>query len=260
MPLKQKISVLGCGWLGMPLAFAFVRQGYSVKGSDTSGKKSDQLREGGVLPYFIHLNKAKNEISGFLESEVLILCVTSKNVDDFKNLIHQIEKSPVKKVLFVSSTSVYPTTNGIVTETSTVTDSALTEIESLFRSNRHFKTTIVRFGGLFGYDRKPGRFFPSGKKIDHPEGFVNFIHRDDCIGIISQILEKNVWQETLNACADTHPTRRAFYTNEVLKLGLKEPEFNEYSLNEFKIVNSDKIKELLGYTFKHPDLLNHTEE
>jgi len=231
----------------MPLALSLVQKGFDVKGSNRSNAKSDALKQGGVIPYVLDLNQANDELSGFLQSDVLVIAVTSKQVEDFRNLIHQIELSPVQKVLFVSSTSVYPNTNGIVTETSEVIDSALTQIESLFRSNATFQTTILRFGGLFGYDRQPGRFFPVGKKIDQPEGFVNFIHQDDCIGIITQIIEQNLWQETLNACADAHPTRRAFYTKEALKLGLPEPEFTESPVVEYKIISSEKLKKMLGY-------------
>ncbi len=236
----------------MPLALSLVQKGFDVKGSNRSNTKSDALKQGGVIPYVLDINQANDGLSGFLQSDVLVIAVTSKQVEDFRKLIHQIEQSPVQKVLFVSSTSVYPNTNGIVTETSEVIDSALTQIESLFLSNTNFQTTILRFGGLFGYDRQPGRFFPVGKKIDQPEGFVNFIHRDDCIGIITQIIEQNLWQETLNACADAHPTRRAFYTKEALKQGLPEPEFTESPALEYKIISSEKLKKMLGYRAPAP--------
>lgn len=260
MSLKQRISILGCGWLGMSLALALVQKGYEVKGSTRSDAKSEALKLSGVLPFVVDLNKENNELSDFLQTDVLIIAVTSKQVEDFRNLIQQIGKSTVSKVLFVSSTSVYPNSNSVVTETSDVINSALTQIESLFRSNNAFKTTILRFGGLYGYDRQPGRFFPAGKKIEQPEGFVNFIHRDDCIGILSQIIEQNLWQETLNACADTHPTRRVFYTNEALKLGLPEPEFIESSVIAYKIISSEKLKKLLDYSFLFLDLMRHEED
>jgi len=244
----------------MPLALALVQKGLEVKGSSRSVAKSDMLKQGGVIPYVIDLNQANDDLSGFLQTDILIIAVTSKQVEDFRNLIDQIEKSTLQNVLFVSSTSVYPNTNSIVTETSEVINSALTQIESLFRSSTAFKTTILRFGGLFGYDRQPGRFFSIGKKIDQPEGFVNFIHRDDCIGIISRIIEQNHWQETLNACADTHPTRRAFYTKESLKLGLPKPEFTESTVSAYKIISSEKLKKLLEYRFLYPDLMDYEEE
>ncbi len=258
--MKQRISILGCGWLGMPLALALIEKGYIVKGSNTSNVKSDKMRLNGILPYVINLNQRDYDIADFLESDVLLIAVTSKNVDDFRYLIDQIVKSMVKKVLFISSTSVYPNTNQIVTEDSKVNDSALSEIELLFKSNSVFKTTIIRFGGLFGYDRKPGKFNPVGREINNPEGYVNLIHRDDCIRIIQQIIKHNIWQETLNACADTHPKRRDFYKKEAIRLGLQEPHFNKSSMNEYKIISTDKLKDMLSFSYKYSNLLDYEEK
>jgi len=35
----QKVSILGCGWLGKPLAVFLISKGYLVKGSTTSDEK-----------------------------------------------------------------------------------------------------------------------------------------------------------------------------------------------------------------------------
>ena len=163
----------------------------------------------------------------------------------------------MQKVLFVSSTSVYPNTNGIVTEETHTNNSPLADIEKLFKSNSFFESTIIRFGGLFGYDRKPGNFFKSGKKIENPEGYINFIHRDDCIRIIEQIIVKDAWNKVLNACSDSHPTRREFYLNEAKKLDKSRVFFNEKSENDYKIVNSEKLKKLLDYEFEYDNLMDY---
>ena len=120
-----------------------------------------------------------------------------------------------------------------------------------------FESTVLRFGGLFGYTRKPGNFVKPGKKMENPEGFINLIHRDDCIQIIEQIILKNAWNKVLNACTDSHPTRREFYSKEAKKLGKPEVIFNEESENNYKIINSQKLKDLLGYEFIHKDLMNY---
>lgn len=252
--MKQKISILGCGWLGMALAIELINKGYSVKGSTTSTHKIDQLKANQIEPFKIDTAARDDDYLGFLNSDILIIAITSKNMRDFEHLITQIESSKLQKVIFVSSTSVYPNTNGIVNEDSPVNYSSLSEIENLFKSNNTFQCTIIRFGGLFGYNRKPGNFFKTGKQIGNPDGFINFIHRDDCIGIIQRIIETNTWSTTFNAVADSHPSRREFYTQEFNKIGRPDPIFNEKSLNEFKIVSSDKLKSLLGYQFKHSDL------
>lgn len=254
--MKQRISILGCGWLGLALASELIDKGYEVFGSTTSSFKITQLAEKGIKPFLIDLGNTDVELMDFLHSEVLIIAITSKSIEDIENLIKHIVASEVQKVLFISSTSVYPFTNGIVTEETVPSKVPLSEIEKLFITNTSFKSTIIRFGGLFGYDRIPGRFFNPNKPIENPEGYVNLIHRDDCIEIMEQIILKDLWNEVLNACADTHPKRREFYLQEIQKTGKSEAVFNENSKNEFKIINSQKLKTLLNYEFKHADLMN----
>lgn len=255
--MKQRISILGCGWLGLSLAVDLIDKGYRVNGSTTSISKISKLEAKGITPFVIDISDKDANISDFLNSDILIIAITSKNSNDIKNLIKKIEKSEVRKVLFVSSTSVYSNTNEIVTEETHTNNSPLAQIEKLFITNPIFESTIIRFGGLFGYDRKPGNFFKSGKKIENPEGYINFIHKDDCVQIIEQIIKKNIWNEVLNACSDSHPTRREFYLNEFKKVGRPTALFNERSENNYKIVNSQKMKSLLDYEFKYADLINY---
>ena len=246
---------MGCGWLGLPLAVELVNVGYHIFGSTTSTDKIKVLQENGITPFLIHIENSLDDLGGFLDTEVLIIAITSKSIPDMKNLIKKIKESEVQKVLFISSTSVYPFMNGIVTEATETANTPLAEIEQLFITNKAFKTTILRFGGVFGYDRQPGRFIKKDKPVEQPEGYVNLIHKDDCIEIIKQIILKNVWNEVLNACADSHPKRRDFYLREVQKLGEQSIAFNENGALQYKIIDSRKMIELLNYKFKYGDLM-----
>ena len=93
--------------------------------------------------------------------------------------------------------------------------------------------------------------------INYPDAFVNLIHRDDCIQIIKEIIAKNIWSKTLNACTDTHPKKRDFYTKEFKKEGRNNPIFKEFFPNEYKIINSDLLKSILNYNFIHSDLMHY---
>lgn len=252
--MKRTISVLGCGWLGEPLALQLINNGFEVKGSTTSSSKLSRLKEAGIEPYLIALESIPSGISSFLDTEILIVNVPSKNVDRFKELVDHVVNSSIKKVVFISSTSVYSYSKDLITEKSAVNTSALVDIEQLFNTNSQFETTVVRFSGLFGYNRKPGNWFSNGKKIPNPEGFVNMIHQDDCIRIIEVIINQDIWNETFNGCADTHPTRREFYTKAKLSIGGGLPEFEETDLPQYKIISSEKL-EKMGFTFKYPDLM-----
>ena len=255
--MTQRISILGCGWLGLALAIDLTYKGYEVYGSTTTDSKIKILEEKGIKPFLIDISNPDVDMSDFLISDVLIIAITSKSITDIKSLIKKIEESQVQKVLFVSSTSVYPFTNGIVTEETKTSNTPLAEIEQLFITNPSFKSTIIRFGGLFGYDRKPGKFIKPNRPVENPDGYVNLIHRDDCIEIIEQVISKNVWNEILNACADNHPKRRDFYLREAQKIGEHTVLFNEKSESEYKIVDNQKIKNLLNYEFIHADLMKN---
>ena len=250
----KTIGVLGMGWLGKPLATSLLEEGYRVKGSTTTERKLSEIEDLGVAAYLVNIEDFE-EFDAFLQCDVLIVAITSKEVDAYERLIEQIQESSVQKVIFISSTSVYPDTNAVVTEDNETVDKPLTQIENLFRKNRFFETTIVRFAGLFGGNRHPGNWF-QGRKIPQPEGFVNMIHQEDCIRIIQHIIEQNVWNETFNACSNHHPTRRAFYTYAKQSLGLDAPAFEETAQLSYKIISSRKLQEVLGYEFVYDDLLS----
>jgi 3-hydroxyisobutyrate dehydrogenase-like beta-hydroxyacid dehydrogenase len=51
-----QISILGCGWLGLPLAKALLENGFAVKGSTTSQEKLSVLENSGIQPFLIALS------------------------------------------------------------------------------------------------------------------------------------------------------------------------------------------------------------
>jgi nucleoside-diphosphate-sugar epimerase len=247
-------SVLGCGWLGKPLAISLLDAGFTVKGSTTSEEKLDNLTAVGIETYLVNISEFE-AFDDFLNTDILIIAITSKDVDGFENLISQIQNSPVQKVIFISSTSVYARINKVMTEEDAVLETPLSEIENLFRENTFFETTIIRFAGLFGGERHPANWFKNGRKIPQPKGFVNMIHREDCIEIIHTIIDRNCWNQTFNACSNHHPTREEFYLNARMSKGLEAPIFEENENYQWKIISSKKLQDVLEYTFIHDNLM-----
>lgn len=231
--------------------------GHDVKSSTTSESRLQVLSSIKVKPFLLAIGQPSNNIHGFLQADVLIVNIPSKDIDGFGKLLKEIENSEIRKVLFVSSTSVYENNNKTITESGgeESTLNPLLTIENLFRNNRKFETTIVRLGGLIGYSRNPGRFFSNKKLVRNPDSTVNLIHRDDCINIIEQIVAQEIWGEVFNCCADTHPTKREFYTQAAKQLGVSVPNFQESDDLIFKIISNQKVKRILDYEFVHPDLM-----
>ena len=198
----------------------------------------------------------------FLSADILIINITCKNIAGFRRLITAIEQSKISKVLFVSSSSVYQNLNREVTEDEGVEnpDSPLFQIEQLFQQSSAFRTTVLRFSGLVGQGRHPGRFFRGGKTIKQPDAPINLIHFDDCIGIIDAIIHQNVWGEKFNGCSDTHPKKRQFYPDMAKLAGYPLADFAENDTLNFKIVSNQKIKQRLQYQLQHPDLMQLNQE
>jgi nucleoside-diphosphate-sugar epimerase len=254
----QTISVLGSGWLGLPLAKAFVYSGYNVKASTTRLERQSELHSVGIKSFVIDIANLNDRVSLFLQSEVLIINITSKQLSDFIELVNVIERSKIKKVIFISSTSVLRTIKKFNEQVTEQNEPPLLAIENLFRSSHAFDTTIIRFSGLVGYSRHPGRFFQSGKWVQNPDAKVNLIHRDDCINIIQEVIRQQCWGDVFNCCADTHPSKRDFYSQTAKSIGLPAPNFSTSTStsNHQAIVSNEKIKRVLNYTFKYGDLMD----
>ena len=276
----DKISVLGCGWLGFPLAKSLLEKGFTVKGSTTSLEKMSTLEKNGISPFQIELSEQeiKGEIALFLEnSKTLIINIPPSLrgkdsstglgmtlVKKIQTLIPFIEKSSVKNVIFISSTSVYADDNTIISEATkphpnTENGKQLVAAELILQNNKNFRTTIVRFGGLIGENRHPITFLSGKSTIENPDAPINLIHQEDCIGVIEKILLPNSRNqnsnlernETFNAVAPFHPTRKAYYTQKAIERNLPLPEFDESKPSVGKTISSNKIETILKYQFKN---------
>ncbi|MBZ4044052.1 NAD(P)H-binding protein [Flavobacterium hibisci] len=265
-----KVSILGCGWLGLPLAKRLIEKGNSVNGSTTSENKISILKEARINPFLVTLESesVSENINDFLaESEVLIIDIPPKLravnpdsekkvfVEKIKNLIPFIEKSTVKKVLFVSSTSVYGDNNDSVTEETkpnpdTESGKQLVLAEKLLQENQNFETTILRFGGLIGEDRHPVTSLSGKENLANADAPINLIHQKDCISIIEEIINQSKWNDVFNAVAPFHPTRKDYYTQKAKEQNLTLPKFRPEKSNVKKVISSAKIENNLNYKFQ----------
>lgn len=265
------ISILGCGWLGLPLAEDLRDAGHFVKGSTTTAEKLELLKGKKITPFLLKLNPALEceNCEEFWNSELLILNIPpgrkQKNVESFHErqisaVIEKLNNSPVEFVIFVSSTSVYPEKAGLVDEDDTEegkaarpSGNALLKAEKMLMKQTHFQTTVLRFGGLYGRDRHPAKYLAGRKDLEKGSAPVNLIHQDDCIGIIREVIDKNIRGEIFNGVSDGHPPREMYYTAAAKSLGLEPPVFKEDKAKNYKIVSNRKLKRLLKYKFQHPN-------
>lgn len=249
---------MGCGWLGLPLAKSLLAAGYRVHGSTTSEEKLKSLAEAGIQPFLIRLGEdgINGPIDDFLSgAEILILNVPPKlrgahreNYVLKMQAVHRaLTASSLKKLVFVSSTSVYGSLEGEVSEASppvpdTESGRQLLETERLFREDAGLQTIIIRFGGLIGPERHPVTFLSGKKGLKNGQEAVNLIHLDDCIHLLQTVMEDGHWNEVFNGVYPLHPRKREYYVREALLRKLPPPEYlNTEEENQGKIVLSSNF-------------------
>ena len=223
----------------MPLAKSLVKKGYNVKGSVTSAEKMNTIDDPEIDVSVVKTEANTISISNpdFFKTDVLFINIPPQRIPDIEavypaqigQILPFIAKNKIEKVIFVSSTSVYPEINGEVTEEDDFqpekgSGMACLNAEQLLQKQADFATTIIRFGGLIGADRNPHRFMKRGIKNGPGLKPINLIHLDDCIGIVHHILK----------VANAEP-----------------PEFDASNDSSFKIVSSEKLINKLGYSFKY---------
>jgi nucleoside-diphosphate-sugar epimerase len=267
------ISVVGCGWLGLPLAESLIARGFRVKGTTTTSHKLEILANKGIDPYLVHFTRENLSIDAeILDSDLLIINIPPGGRDPQKSGNYQLmadyfatrlPDSPVRKIILVSSTSVYQENNTEIfeadlAEPDSETGKLLEDTENKFLAIQNKKICVVRAAGLVGPERHPGKFFRSKSNVPNGLAPVNLIHRDDVIGIIHKLIESEDASGIYNACSPSHPSKKNFYQVAARNAGFPPPDFIPEKLS-WKIISSSRVYDDLGYVFKYPDLIKWLE-
>ncbi len=264
----KTISILGCGWLGAPLAFRLLQEKYNVKGSTTRTEKLPSLRDIGVKPYLIRLDP---QLSGqhaaeFFRADVLIIDIpplvqkhgAQHHPQQIEAVLEAVSEHEQLKVIYISSTSVYPAAGNDLREEQADPEApganiTLLKAEALLKSALGDRVTILRSGGLMGYDRISGKWSRGTEVADTP---VNYLHRDDAVEIILQLIKQEKWGKTYNAVSPHHPSRSSIYQKNAETFGWQPAAVA--ATTQHKTISPAKLQQELGYSFIFPDPLDFT--
>ena len=251
----------------------FVEKGYEVKASTGTKSKVDAIEKLGAKGYFLRFDPTCNDPEGLkeiLDTDAVIICLAPRfsqhkmmtfHAEQIKVIKEEIEDLPVNKVIYTSSTSVYKDVNALVNENSETSDQPRSRsvllAEEVLRINTDLDATILRLGGLMGYDRIPAKYVDGKKGLVTGDIPVNYVFRDDVIRAISRIIEindHNSWNKVFNVVAPEHPPKRTVY-EETAKYGRYiVPTF--ISLLQHLLLKLLKVKKSqtrIGFTFLNPD-------
>lgn len=268
---RTTVALLGCGWLGLPLAKELLAQGHRVLGSTTTPEQVPVLAAAGIEPRLLQLGPDftpadEQALATWLtQADVLVLNIPPRAAvaGGYPQLLRPVHRAVaaarVKAVLFVSTVGVYPDEPRLLRETDAL--STRDASSDVLRTEGHFvprygqwQSTVVRLGGLIGPDRAPGRFLAGRRNLPLGGAPTNLLHLTDAVGVLRTIIAEGVWGYTLNVCAAQHPARRDFYPEAARFIGLDPPTFTP-SAATGRLIDSSQVRQLVPYTFVHDDVL-----
>ena len=253
------VAVIGCGWLGLPLAVSFINKKYSVIGTTTSSNKIPDLKELGISSFLLDLTKSiKQEHLFFLEKvDVFVVNIPPSKLKGDKSyseiLLEFVKLIPINsKVILVSTTGVYPEILKIAEESYEFSESDLNKetVQAEIKLQNFLKNrlTILRLAGLIGVNRHPVKFLAGKKDLPNGYGPINLIHLEDAIGLINKIISVKFWGEIVNGCYPFHPSKSYYYIKKAALYSLIPPVFLEEG-EDHKMVSEVKSKIYLNYEY-----------
>lgn len=263
----KSIAVVGCGWLGFPFAKEMIKKGWRIRGSTTTEAKLKKLKSYGIEPFMLNF-PAQNRIDiSHFQVDYLVINIPpgrrdSKVLENYSKIISWILEAAknadtIRKIVFVSSTSVYGNSSDLIAENSKTlpqsgTGTAILEAEKLIIKSG-IPTIILRYGGLAGPQRHPGRFLAGQKGLTSGNQSINYLHLEDAIGVINYMIDHPIENEIFNVVAPIHPTKMEFYTKMAKSIKLEAPTFIDSTDQRRKEISVGKLLNETGYEFIYPD-------
>jgi len=250
----KKISILGGGWLGLALAKNFKNE-YEVLISSRTIEKIE-FYEKENLKAFVFNETNLDNLDNLLDVNYLFINFPPSKFDDYIGFLSKIYENPkiknIEKIIFISSTSIYPNEDGIFIEDIKITNSVSKKVFDAEELVKNKSDVIFRCAGLMGDTRVAGKYF-SGKEIDSGKVRVNHIHRDDIIEATKFVIKNDI-SGIFNLCAKEHPTRKELYDFTCEKFGFEKPIYIKDEKYKNRIIDGSKI-ETLGFEYKYPNPL-----
>jgi nucleoside-diphosphate-sugar epimerase len=264
-----RVLVVGCGYVGQPLAERLAQAGHEVFGLS---RKPPEFG-GGIVPITCDITR-RDALKGIPRTYDAVINTASSSkggaeeyrsvyLEGTRNLLAHLQ---FEKYVWTSSTSAYAQNDGgLVTEESpaeplAATSRILRETEEVLLRER--QGIVLRLAGIYGPDR--GHLFQQylrGEARIHGEGarWLNMIHREDAVGAGIAALEMGRAGEIYNVTDNEAVTERDFFAwlAQKLKRDLP-PVISEFELASRKRgvtnkrVSNRKLREQLGYAFVYP--------
>ncbi len=261
---EMTITIIGCGWLGRPLGEQLHTSGHTVYGSTRNESFFDELNAIGIQPFLLDsYQKVTIPKKVIDKTDLLIITLppTSRNKgvlgieenrEFMEKLAAQFEDST--RVIFTSSTGIYPKREREYYETYTFTDKEQqTSTYQLEEAIKHSKksSVILRLGGLIGPNRHPITSLAGREYISNPDGPINIVHLNDVINAIEKVTNDTSISGVFNLVNPMHPSRESYYRSAAKHYDLTAPKFAQ-STSIHRLISGQKLMQEHDFKYNSP--------
>ena len=110
-----RVSVLGCGWFGLPMAASLVKRGHEVTGSVRTNSKLSKLESYGIKPTILDLEADPDfrSLKHFLDCETLIVSIppsaggVKSHFEQVKEFLLQVNDNSIKIIYSINTSSIW---------------------------------------------------------------------------------------------------------------------------------------------------------
>jgi nucleoside-diphosphate-sugar epimerase len=222
--MENQICLIGCGWLGLPLAEQ-LQPMFKVVATSRAAEKCQLLNSKGIEAIEIKDNNWTLP-EHVINSAWVVFMIPPSGLEDYvaftKNSLHQFPSTT--KVIFTSSIGVYEPSLEVINEQSNIFQNHPLVLVENYIQQTFAQTYSLRLAGLINAQRHPVKYL-SGKENLNPNQVVNLVHQEDVIAAIQTIILEQPSEQTFNICYPAHPTRQDYYTQQAQKFNLPPPLF-----------------------------------
>lgn len=248
----ESISIIGLGWLGKACAQYFSSINFNVKATNRTGNAFENVD--------VYAWSLGHDLPSEINSDTILIALAPKEQDlaNYEKLCNDLKKHQHKKIIFISTTSVYGKFKGLLTEDIDLNGSDNHNFQYAI-SNLFLKSfsnaVVLRLSGLVGPNRNPAKFLAGKKNLPNPNQKVNLVHQQDVINIIHKCIEYDL-NGIYNVCSSVHPSRQEFYVAVCNRFNFEAPTFLD-SNEEERIVSNEKLIKETSYQYIIDDVLKY---
>jgi len=266
----KRIAIIGAGWLGLPLAKHLHQLGHWVCASRTTDAGVSKIQTEGISGFICNLNAPETLVKSLSEfrCDTVVGCFPpgfrrgqgDEYVAQWQALVQQAKLANVKKLVMISSTTVYPERSGDMTEAEATLSLATNNNEFSTNANRMLQAeqhvidsgldyVIVRCSGLIGPDRHPARFASKLKQVSRLAP-ANMLHLNDAVGAAAFAVE-NLNHEIVNATTPATVSKAEFYQAALNAVNSNDELPPIVDITDKKIIGDKLVKLGYQYQFSH---------